>query len=146
MEGGPTEESAWVVVRVLAVNWPDTTVQLSQGPVGCVQSLPLTGLKLMANWPSLTAPSTSSNPTEAPHARLVSVLNWNGVRHPAVCPAGMVGKLATGMVTRTPTVLVARSKQLRMARPLIRRLTSETYKRLHSLGSTVWLPLPSASR
>src|ERR1035441_1947357 len=55
----------------------------------------------MANWPSLTAPTTSSNPTEEPHARLVSVLNWNGVRHSAACPAGMVGKLATGMVTRT---------------------------------------------
>src|ERR1035441_2086104 len=146
MEGAPTKWSVWVVVRVLALNWPDATVQLSHGPVGCVQSSPLTGLKLMANWPSLTAPTTNSNPTAPPHVRLVSVLNWNGVRHSAVCPAGMVGKLATGMVTRTPMVLVARRKALVMVSGPSRRLTSDTYKRLHSLGSTVWLPLPSASR
>src|ERR1039458_1541674 len=145
MEGAPTKWSGWDVVGVLVVNWPDTTAQLSHGPVGCEQSLPLTGLKLMANWPSLTAPTTSSNPTEAPHPRLVSVLNWNGVRFSIVCPAGMAGKLATGMVTRTPMVLVARRKALVMVSALLRRLASVTYKRLHSLGSTVWLPLPSAN-
>src|ERR1022692_2250530 len=133
-------------MSVLVANTPATTVQLSHGPVGWEQSLPLTGLKLMANWPSLTAPTTSSNPTESPHPRLVSVLNWNGARHSAVCPAGILGKLATGMVTRTPMVLVARRKALVMVSGPSRRLTSETYKRLHSLGSTVWLPLPSASR
>ena len=52
-----------------------TTTQLWQPPVGWAQSVPATGVKATANWPSFKTPTTTSSWMELPQANAGPVRN-----------------------------------------------------------------------
>src|SRR5437016_4883195 len=90
-EGPSAMSSGCVVIVVLGVKWPLTALQLSQPPVGCVQSLPAPGAKVTAKTPSLATPRVSSRVCVPPHGRFVSVRIWNGVIFSLMLPAPITG-------------------------------------------------------